>query len=350
MGGAGTDPDGRRNASIRRVVVMQAERARWSGGAGPQTEGQDGGPKTAGPGGGRTNGAIRMRRYGMLSVGALLAVGVVTGVAGDAGAHTPKPPVSTVTSVVPDHGPTDGATTVKIKGKNLITASAVVFGTTPATSFTIQGNSVVATSPAETAGPVDVRVTTSDGTTAISSGDQFTYELSTPTIQNIGPKSGASIGGTKVSIVGSNLSGATVVNFGATPSPSFTVISPKVIEAVSPPGALGTVAISVTTPDGTTPADPADLFTYKVDAPKVNSVAPDTGPNAGGNSVTITGSGFSKVTAVDFGSTPASVTIDSGKSITATAPAGSGVVEVTVTDAKGTSAANPPSTEYTYTG
>jgi hypothetical protein len=294
-----------------------------------------------------------MRRVSTFAIGALLAVGVVTGVAGTASAHTPKPPVSTVTSLVPDHGPTDGGTTVKIKGKNLITASAVDFGTTPATSFTIQGNSVVATSPTETAGAVDVRVTTSDGTTAITPADQFTYELNTPTIQNIGPKSGATIGGTRVSIVGSNLTGATVVDFGSVPAASFAVISPKVIQAVSPAspgGAVGPVAISVTTPDGTTPPDPADLFTYKVDAPRVTSVAPDNGPNLGGTMVTITGDGFSKVTAVDFGSSSAAFTINSGHSITATSPAGSGTVEVTVTDAKGTSSTNPPSTEFTYTG
>jgi len=289
-----------------------------------------------------------MRRISVMSIGALLVLGPVLGVAGSAGAHTPKPPVSTVTGLVPNHGPTDGGTTVKIKGKNLISASAVVFGSSPAASFTISGNSVVATSPAESAGPVNVQVTTSDGTTAITSADVFTYVLNSPTIQNIGPKSGPTIGGTKVSIVGSDLAGATVVDFGSTPSPSITVISPKVIEAISPPGSLGTVAISVLTPDGTTPPDPADSFTYKVDAPKVTSVAPDVGPSAGGTPVTITGSSFSKVTAVDFGGIPASFTVKSGKSISAVSPAGTGAVQVTVTDANGTSAANPPSTTFTY--
>jgi hypothetical protein len=290
-----------------------------------------------------------MRRFSVLTVGALLCVGLVMGgLASGASArtHTPKSPVSTVKSVVPDHGPTGGGTTVTIKGKNLITATVVDFGGAAA-NFTFKGNAVVAISPPGGAGPVDVTVTTADGTTSTSGADLFTYETDSPTIESLGPKSGATIGGNKVNIVGANLGGATVVDFGANPALSFTVQSPKVITAVAPPGAVGTVAVTVVTPQGTTPADPADLYTYKVEPPKVTSVAPDTGQ--AGDSVTITGSGFAHATAVSFGGTPAAFTVDSGSSIVATVPGGSGTVDVTVTDAKGTSVTSSVD-RFTYTG
>jgi hypothetical protein len=77
-------------------------------------------------------------------------------------------------------------------------------------------------------------------------------------------------------------------------------------------------------------------------APVVTAVSPNTGPAAGGTVVTITGTGFTGETAVDFGSTPATnVTVNStGTQITATDPAGTNgsTVDVTVVGPYGTSA------------
>ena len=80
----------------------------------------------------------------------------------------------------------------------------------------------------------------------------------------------------------------------------------------------------------------------------MTSVSPDVAP--ADTSVTITGSGFTKVTAVDFGTTSAvSYTVDSHtKTITAVSPPGSGTVDVTVTTSKGTSTVTPVD-EFTYT-
>ena len=67
---------------------------------------------------------------------------------------------------------------------------------------------------------------------------------------------------------------------------------------------------------------------------------PTLGPTAGGTMVTITGTGFTGVTAVDFGATPAASddrTV-SATSIMAQSPAGTGAVDVTVTTTGGTSA------------
>jgi hypothetical protein len=70
-------------------------------------------------------------------------------------------------------------------------------------------------------------------------------------------------------------------------------------------------------------------------APVVTGVSPSSGP--AGTAVTITGAHFSGVTAVSFGTQPASFTMRSDTQISATAPAGSGTVDVTVTTAAGTS-------------
>ncbi|MBV7274500.1 cell wall-binding repeat-containing protein [Clostridium sp. PL3] len=87
-----------------------------------------------------------------------------------------------------------------------------------------------------------------------------------------------------------------------------------------------------------------------VPAPTVTAVNPSSGSTAGGTTVTITGTGFTGATAVNFGSTTASsITVDSDTQITATVPAGSaGAVDVTVTTPNGTSATSSAD-QYTYT-
>ncbi len=82
--------------------------------------------------------------------------------------------------------------------------------------------------------------------------------------------------------------------------------------------------------------------------PTVTNVNPNTGPPGGGTTVVITGTNFFIVTAVNFGSNPAgSFTVNSPTQITATAPAGTGTVDITVTAAGGTSATNAAD-RFTY--
>jgi hypothetical protein len=79
-------------------------------------------------------------------------------------------------------------------------------------------------------------------------------------------------------------------------------------------------------------------------------VQPSEGPEAGGTSVTITGSYLKSVTSVNFGTHAAqSFVVNSESSISAVAPSGGGLVDVTVTNPHGTSAAHP-SDRFGYGG
>src|ERR1700716_262292 len=105
-------------------------------------------------------------------------VASVAGTSRDAHAQVPSP---TVTSISPNSGPAAGGMPVTITGNNFTGATAVKFGGTAATSFTVNSaTSIAATSPAG-GGTVDVTVTNSGGTSAISSADQFTYGLAATT-------------------------------------------------------------------------------------------------------------------------------------------------------------------------
>jgi hypothetical protein len=86
-----------------------------------------------------------------------------------------------VSSVSPTEGSTAGGTTVTVHGEYLTGATAVKFGTTPATGVhVVSASELTCTSPAHAAGTVDVRVTTAGGQSAISSADHFTYVLVAP--------------------------------------------------------------------------------------------------------------------------------------------------------------------------
>ena len=93
----------------------------------------------------------------------------------------------TVSAVSPVAGLPAGGTSVTITGTNFIGVSVVKFGARPATSYVFNSaTQVTATSPAESAGTVDVTITTPVATSTTSAADQFTYEAA-PTVTAIEP-------------------------------------------------------------------------------------------------------------------------------------------------------------------
>lgn len=261
-----------------------------------------------------------------------------------------------VTSISPTSGPASGGTSVTITGTGFNGATKVSFGSTAASNFNVDSDTqITATSPAANlSGAVDVTVTTPNGTSATNSADQFTYiTAAAPTVTGINPTSGPASGGTSVTITGTGFNGATRLSFGSTATSNFTVASDTQITATSPAANLsGAVDVTVTTPNGTSATSGADQFTYMTTgaAPTVTGISPTSGSAAGGDSVTITGSGFTGATGVSFGSTLASsFNVDSDTQITATSPVAnlSGIVDVTVTTPNGTSAAGNAD-QFTY--
>jgi hypothetical protein len=82
-------------------------------------------------------------------------------------------------------GPASGGRSVRIGGRHLLGATAVEFGTTSATSFIVRSaGSIVAVTPAEPAGRVQVTVITPSGTSASTAGDEYTF---TPTVTSVSP-------------------------------------------------------------------------------------------------------------------------------------------------------------------
>jgi hypothetical protein len=153
-----------------------------------------------------------------------------------------------------------------------------------------------------------------------------------PVISSIDPSTGSTIGGTQVLIQGSNLDGATAVNFGGTPGYSVNTLAGDTIEATSPPAsAAGPVDIIVDANGKSSSPSPAAVFTY-VYAPGVTGITvnPDilwTGQSAtgtvtlnepaphGGTTVELVVSGIEEAS---FVTVPATVPVPAGDTATFT--------------------------------
>ena len=261
--------------------------------------------------------------------GAAFRINYAAGTGNDVVLTAIAPP--TVTTVAPAAGPAAGGQSVTITGTNLTGATAVRFGGTAATAFTVDSaTQITATTPAHAAGAVAVAVTTPGGTG--SKANAYTY-VAAPTVTTVAPAAGPAAGGQSVTITGTNLTGATAVSFGGTAATAFTVNSATQITATTPAHAAGATTVAVTTPGGS--GSKADAYTY-VAAPTVTDVAPAQGPSSGGTQVTITGTNFAGATGVRFGGSVATFSVDSATRITATAPAhAAGAVAVTVSSPGG---------------
>jgi hypothetical protein len=175
-----------------------------------------------------------------------------------------------------------------------------------------------------------------------------------PTVKDVNPDSGSVAGGERVILTGSEFTGATQVNFGTVAALDLAVASDTKLTVTSPRISTdGTVDVTVTTSAGTSAPSAADQFTYETAAaaPVVTGVNPDRGSvAAGGETVTVTGTGFTGATQVSFGAVAAldlAVASDTQLTVTSPPPTTGGTVDVTVTNPAGTSA-RTVADQFTY--
>lgn len=166
----------------------------------------------------------------------------------------------------------------------------------------------------------------------------------TDAVAGIYPAAGSVSGGGAVTITGTGfgtVAAAGAIKFGNVASPSYVInAAGDTIVATVPAGVTGQVTVSIQQGVyGTSTAKTLfTSYTY-VAAPTATVITPSSGPIAGGNTVTITGTGFTGVkgvSGVQFGGVNAlSYTVNS-TTITAIAPANTaGSKTITITGAAG---------------
>jgi|GEM_PF-2074323 len=199
-------------------------------------------------------------------------------------------------------------------------------------------------------GTIELRVAALNPSTGTGNRDSFgidnfslTWSVAAtppPTITGIAPNTGPAAGGTGVTITGTNLSGAGVT-FGGAAATGVSATATQ-ITCTTPTGSAGAADVVVTTAGGS--ATLVGGFTYGA-GPTINMINPQQGPASGGTSVTINGANLGSATSVLFGANAATITANTANQIVCTSPAGSGVVNVSVTTTNGTDSV---SSAFTY--
>ena len=200
----------------------------------------------------------------------------------------------TATGLVPNDGRVAGGTSVTITGSGFVDGQTTVTiggSDVPAADVTVSSaTSLTFLTPAHAAGPVGVTVTTPGGGPTLPPLT-FTYR-DVPTVTSLLPPIPArrSGGQTPVTVTGTGfVAGATTVTFNGVPATFVNVSGDTQLTLTTPPGPAGLADIVVETAGG--PSAPAALYTY-IAPPTATSIAPPSGPVAGGTSVTITGTNF----------------------------------------------------------
>ncbi|HEV7518388.1 MAG TPA: IPT/TIG domain-containing protein, partial [Thermoanaerobaculia bacterium] len=257
-----------------------------------------------------------------------------------------------VLGVSPGSGPNAGGTKVTLRGSGFDPGTGnnqVFFGVTGATGFVglaadlgkVTSTEIVAFSPDVAAlqpallnKQVDILVrnlTTGFETTAAAA---FRYVGQQLAVTSMSPLSGPYTGATPVTLQGQGFAQPLSVQFGGTE---------QVVDQVGPTTILAhSVAVAVTAckpPSGALTvknlatgemAATGIVFSYTVPQTVILQLSPTSGPQAGGGTVTITGSGFEANSRVEIGGIPAThvQVAGSGTSLTATIPAFTGTFAV----------------------
>ncbi len=162
----------------------------------------------------------------------------------------------TVTSFTPTSGPV--GTNVSITGTGFTNATQVSFNGQPAVNFTVNSDTSINANVPGGASTGPIAVTTPIGTGQSSTSFTVTTVSPRPTITGFTPTQGYP--GTKVTITGTNFTGATSVMLGSKAA-AFTVDSSTSITATVPTEPyLGSYRWTVTTPSGT--ASSTSFFRY----------------------------------------------------------------------------------------
>jgi hypothetical protein len=254
------------------------------------------------------------------------------GGASDAG----EPPALRVKSIVPARGPAGGGIRVDIVGTGFMAGATRVtdaarlntvhFGSNTAIDVEVIDDTTLSVRlPPGTPGPGNVSVSNPWGTSFCNGCFTWYEELHVGTLS---PARGSTRGGTHVALDGAGLTPPVAVLFGG--------------RAASPSGTHDG-GIDVTTPAAAS-AGAADVLVYGangivqlrgafryVDALRAQDVSPMSGPAAGGSTVTVTGTGLDRVTAVRFGATDVVPLAATASALTVVSPPGTaGPVDVTL--------------------
>ncbi len=248
-------------------------------------------------------------------------------------ADAPPLPAFSVQGVFPNRGHVWGGETVAVVGSGFDVTCNVLFDGSPGSYVLfVDKNRLHVNTPAHSPGSVTVTVISGSGRVAeLESAFLYYNEVD---VQTVTPAAGPADGGTPVTVTGLGFTPDSFLIFGQHKALSTQVLDDNTILALTPPGSPGYSNVVVSNHLGVHGLK--DGFYYTKGA-TIDAVNPAAGPTAGGQQVAIVGDGFGDGLKVWFGSTPATdAHLINDQLVTATTPAGAGVVDVRVDGVEGT--------------
>jgi hypothetical protein len=228
---------------------------------------------------------------------------------------------SSIASITPAYGATAGGDTLTITGSNLDLVNSITLGDGSCTVATISSTVITCTTTAATAGSKNVIITNSKGKTSIYS-NAFDY-LAAPTVASITPAIGSASGGESVTITGTGFYQISDITINGVSCTTPITVSSTTATCTTGATTAGTYDVIVTNVDSQT-GTLSSGYTY-VNPPSIASFSPTTIIEAGGETLTITGSDFDGAATVTIDSFPCVVTFQDATTIDCTTDNYSGI-------------------------
>ena len=205
-----------------------------------------------------------------------------------------------VTTVSPQEGNIGGGESIAIFGRDFPPETTVTIGGKLLTDLEVTNTLITGLTPPGAIGEADIEVHFSDSGNLVVERRKFLYTNAPSITLTMNPTNGSPMGGGTGIVTGRSFALGAAVKIGANLA-TDVVSTPTLIHFTIPPGTVGTVDVTVTSPDGTEWIL-ENGYTYDpFPPPGISSIHPNRGPAAGGTEITIKGSNFRDGAVVSIG-------------------------------------------------
>ena len=196
-----------------------------------------------------------------------------------------------VRTIAPQESSVDGGEPITVFGGGFPAGTTVTIGGRSVTDLEVTHTLITGLTPPGVLGETDIEVRVPNSGTLIVERRKFLY-TNTPSITlTMTPTHGSQLGGGTGILTGSAFAPDTAVKIGDNPA-TEVVVTPTLIYFTIPPGTIGTVDVTVATPDGKEWILEQGYTYDPFPPPLIREIYPIEGPIDGGTEVIISGNNF----------------------------------------------------------
>ncbi len=197
-----------------------------------------------------------------------------------------------VAKVDPAEGPVGGGTPITITGTGFLGKTTVLVGGKPAIGVqVVADDEIIAVTPPGVFGSQPVHVINERGAAVLKKGFFYT---DAPKVWTVQPAAGPTVGGTDATVLGSGFAPGIEIFIGKGQASVTDIISSGELRISTPPGEAGKADVTAVTKHGASVLPGAFVYTDDQGqaSTKILSIAPPSGPVAGGQTITIVATGL----------------------------------------------------------